>query len=100
MDSVRQKLSANLLPVYDLETSLGNGVVRVDEPAGTQCLLAVVFVQPLHKTQLEAQLKFSPTVFWHENLDPHYERDGMAGYFCDETHHFVYGPIVPTKNLI
>ena len=92
MDQTRQKLSIDLQPIYDYEMANGNSVLRVDEPAGTSCPLAVVFVKPLNKKQIATALKLDRDVTWHENDDPHYEVGGTAGFTSKKSHQFVYGP--------
>ena len=86
-----QSLSTNLQGIYDLELALGNTVVRVDEPAGDRCPLAIIFKNPLHKGEIESTLKLSLTVKWWESRDPHYPMEG--GYGCDETDHALAGPL-------
>ncbi len=93
MDQTRLKLSEDLRPIYDLEMSSGNSILRVDEPAGTLCPLAVVFAQPLKRGKILTELELSGDVVWHENDDPRYEVDGMAGFTSKKTRHFIYGPI-------
>jgi len=88
---LRRKLAPNLQEIYDLELSLGNRVVRVDEPGGDRCPLAIIFKNPLHKAKIETTLSLSPTVKWWECRDPHYSIEG--GYGCDETGHAIAGPL-------
>lgn len=87
----RRKLSPNLQPIFDLEVSLGNSVLRVDEPAGSLCPLAVIFRQPLHRAEVDATLRLASAVEWWENHDPHYSIEG--GYACEETRHAIAGPL-------
>jgi hypothetical protein len=89
--SAKQKLSTNLHAIYDLELSLGNAVVRVDEPAGDRCPLAIIFRNPLHRAKIETTLSLPPTVKWWECRDPHYPIEG--GYACNETGHAIAGPL-------
>jgi len=91
MDTITQKLSKNLRPIYEAELSLGNSVARVDEPAGTNSPLAIVFKAPLHKRDISAKIDIPAMVRWWESRDPHYEIEG--GYICDETRHMVSGPL-------
>ncbi len=79
---MKQRLSPNLQPIHDLELSLGNTVVRVDEPAGSRCPLAVIFKRPLHKTKIESTLSLPPTVKWWESRDPHYPIEGGYGWYA------------------
>jgi hypothetical protein len=85
------KLSSKLQAIYDLEIALGNTVIRIDEPAGTQCPLAIIFKNPLNRKKIESSLSLSPSVKWWENHDQHYPIEG--GYGCDETGHAIAGPI-------
>jgi hypothetical protein len=86
-----EKLSANLQPIYDLEIRLGNAVVGIGEPAGSDCPLAIMFQRPLHRAEIESTLSLSPAVKWWENHDSHYSIEG--GYQCAETRHTVAGPL-------
>jgi len=89
--AAKLKLSTNLRAIYDLELSLGNTVIRVDEPAGSLCPLAIIFKNRLHKTEIESTLSLPQSVKWWENHDPHYSIEG--GYGCDETGHAIAGPL-------
>jgi len=51
MDGLRRKISVDLLPVLDWALSQGNKVLRVDEPAGTTCPLAVVLTGVVRGTR-------------------------------------------------
>jgi len=84
-------LSANLLPIYELELRLGNSVNRVDEPAGTTCPFAVIFQQPLHFKEAEDAGIVPPAVRRWEIHDPHYPPE--AGFLCEETRHALAGPL-------
>ena len=93
MNDVRQKLSSDLLPIYEDEIARGNEVLRVDEPAGSLCPLAVVFRLPLERESARLNQSVGDDVYWHENADPHYEVDGMAGFASKKSRQFIYGPI-------
>ena len=96
-DEAREKLSADLQPLYDMELEAGNIVDRVDEPAGTLCPLAIVMKSPLNKSRLRERAQSIPSVFWHENSDQHYEVHGMGGYSSRESRQFLYGPLTVSK---
>lgn len=93
MDQIKQKLSSDLQAIYDHEIAEGNSVLRVDEPAGTLCPLAIVFVKPLNRSAILADINLDSSVTWHMNDDPHYEVNGMAGFTSSRSRQFVYGPI-------
>ncbi len=84
------QLSTSLKPIYDLELSLGNEVIRVDEPAGSACPFAVVFRLPLHIDEIGSQLELPETVKLWESDDPHYAIE--RGYVCEESRHAISGP--------
>lgn len=85
------RLAPVLQPIYDLEVRLGNSVDYIAEPAGTACPYAVVFKQPLHKSQIHAELTLPESVCYWESHDPHYPIE--AGYQCAISRHTVAGPI-------
>lgn len=85
------RLSKNLQPIYELELRLGNEVLRVDEPAGTACPLAIVFQRPLHFKEAEQKGLLRDRVRQWENKDPHYPPE--AGYMCEETRHALAVPL-------
>ena len=84
-------LARELQPIYDLEIRLGNTVDYIAEPAGTACPYAVIFKQPLHKTQIDEELALPETVHYWESHDAHYPIE--AGYQCAITRHAIAGPI-------
>jgi hypothetical protein len=86
------KLSADLLPIYELELSRGNEIARIDEPAGTKCPYAVVFKRPLNKTAIEAQLVLSPAVQYWESRDSQYGTE--AGFYSEDSRHVIAGPLI------
>ena len=87
-----KRLSNNLKKIYDLELKFGNKVLRIDEPAGTKCPLAVVFKDPIHFSKIEEVYKIPETVKKWENHDQHYPIE--AGFVCEITNHVIAGPIV------
>ena len=86
-----EKLSKNLCSIYEYELALGNEVRRVDEPAGSNCPLAVVFEQPLHFAEIAANLVLPVVVERWENRDTHYSLE--AGFVCRESRHSIAGPL-------
>jgi len=84
------RLSQYLLPIFQLEVSLGNEVERIDEPAGTECPYAVIFKRPLHKKEIEDEIHLAASVKYWESHDCHYETG--AGYYCEVTKHSISGP--------
>ncbi len=94
--AARQNLSPNLQTIYDIEVALGNTVVRVDEFAGTSCPLAVVFKNPLHRSEIESKIRILPPVHWLEERNEHYSRTGEGAYKCEDTGHAIIGPL-PTQ---
>jgi hypothetical protein len=85
------KLSNDLLPIYELELARGNDVVRIDEPAGTNCPYAVIFRRPLHRDAIENELALPPSIQYWESRDAHYARE--AGFYSEETRHVIAGPL-------
>ncbi len=85
-----RSLSDALRPIYDIELRLGNRVVRVDDRAWTACVLAVVFEQPLHRQEIEAELELPASVVFWDCTDPHYPLE--SGYYCERAQHSVAGP--------
>jgi hypothetical protein len=82
-----------------MELDAGNSVIRIDEPAGTLCPLAVVMKNPLNRNRLSTVARGIPTIFWHENGDRHYEMNGMGGYASKASGQFLYGPLTPSIHL-
>ncbi len=83
------KLSDDLEPIHRLELKLGNRIIRVDAPAGTECPLAVIFRDPLHLADI-AKLKLSASVTPWSSNDPHYPQE--TGYRSNISKHAVAGP--------
>lgn len=84
------KLSSTLQPIVDLELQLGNEIDRIDEPAGTESPLGIVFKMPLHLNEAK-QLALSESVYSWESTDPHYEKE--CGFACKKSKHLVSGPL-------
>ena len=84
-------LSEELVPLYHLERSLGNVVLRIDRDVWTKCPLAVVFRDPIHFEQAAAIVLPDSVIRW-ESRDPHYEVE--AGWSCAKTCHTLSGPII------
>ena len=83
-------LSDTLRPIYHLELRHGNRVVRADDHAWTECVLAIVFERPLHATKIAAELDIPATVRYWDCTDPHYEL--QSGYYCEASRHSLAGP--------
>jgi hypothetical protein len=92
---IRQNLSPDLLPLAELELSLGNTITRVDQPAGSTCPYAVNFKDRLHRKDIEQAMEQSADISLHirrwESRDPHYEVQG--GYTTDVLRHCIAGPL-------
>lgn len=91
IEDIKQKLSADLLPICEFELENGNEIERVDDPAGSGCPFAVVFRRPLSIPGTEAEKQLSDTVGSWECRDPHYPRE--RGYVSMRTHHAISGPM-------
>lgn len=87
-----EELSHQLTPIYDLELSLGNVVLRMDRNKWSRCPLAIIFRDPLHFEQAVSRLAIPACVRRWENRDSHYDLE--AGWTCDETGHSLSGPLV------
>jgi hypothetical protein len=85
------KLCQELRPIVELEIRLGNQIVRVDEPAGTLCPFAVIFLNSLHHDLIDSELSISDTVYSWENTDAHYPLE--SGYKSQSSAHVVAGPL-------
>ena len=57
------ELSPVLVPIYELELSLGNAVVRVDRNAWSSCQLSVVMRDPLHFDAIAQRLTLPPSEY-------------------------------------
>jgi len=91
MKHLLEKLAPDLHAVFRLELALGNVVARVDEPAGSRSPFAIVFCQPLHKSEIYSKLELPTSVCWWESSDPHYEAE--AGFVSDTSRHILAGPL-------
>jgi len=90
MDTV-PGLSKALQVILDFELARGNTIVRIDQPAGTHCPLAVVLLKPLNIAGLKAAHSLPATVDTWENRDSHYPLE--AGYVCEQSRHAIAGPL-------
>jgi hypothetical protein len=86
-----QQLSKHLQPIYDLELSLGNVVLRAEEGMWSNCPLAIVFRDRLHFDEIAKGMKLPEGEVRWENRDTHYALE--AGYRCKETRHSIAGPL-------
>jgi hypothetical protein len=84
-------ISNQLRPLLDFELSRGNGIERVDRPAGTRCPLAVILKKPLDFKGYADANGFPSGVSVWENRDAHYPIE--AGYVCEKTNQALAGPI-------
>jgi len=91
MDACSQKLSPDLRALYEDALATGNVVVRVDEPAGTLCPLAIVFGKPLIRSADGTPRALPPGVRWWENDDSHYEI--QAGWQSETSRHILAAPL-------
>lgn len=84
-------LSEGLRPILEYELARDNKIERVDRPAGSNCPLAVIFLEPLDvKGFLSTQNMPSAVRTW-ENRDRHYPLE--KGFVCERTHHAIAGPL-------
>mgnify|MGYP007059384887 CR=1 FL=1 len=90
-----RRLSDDLKPICELERSLGNEIVAVLEPAGSECPYAIVFRDPLHFDAIARDLSLAATVTKWKCEDPHYSIE--AGFSCSRTRHAVSGPVPLSK---
>jgi hypothetical protein len=83
-------LSADLLPIYELELRLGNQVSHVYDPWGSECPLAISFRDPLHFDVIAKQLTLAESVMRWRNDDTHYPLE--SGYVSKVSRHSIAGP--------
>jgi hypothetical protein len=86
------QLCADLRGIYEYEIEHGNAVLRVDEPAGTECPYAVIFAENLRICGTVGTGKIPTVVRYWESRDPHYPAE--VGFVCTEHRHVVAGPVV------
>ena len=84
-------VTSTLQVVLSFDLERGNTVVRVDQPAGTRCPLAVVLAKPLDIAGFKESHGLPPMVNTWKNLDSHYPLE--AGYVCEQTRHAIVGPL-------
>ncbi len=87
---IREKLSINLLELYDFEKGRHNRVVRVLEGALRSCPFVTVFEKPL---QYHKDNSLPDGVEYWEDKDADYEK--RAGYHCLKSNHKLEGPVIP-----
>ena len=90
---MKQRLSPNLQAIYDLELALGNTVVRVDDSGQAALPLAVIFMEPLHRAEIESRIEIVPPVKW-------YSIGKFGGYVCEDTRQSVYGPMADVAEVV
>ncbi len=95
MSAHMQRLGKSLFPIYELELRLGNAVASVDEPAGSECPLAIRFQRPLHTLEIRRALTLDSSVAYMESTDTHYSIEN--GYKCQVTGHAILGPLLPGR---
>ena len=83
--ALEAKLSPDLQMIYTLELTLGNVVVRVNDSGQTALPLPIIFKEPLHRAEIEAKIKISPSVTW-------YAIGNFAGYVSVNTRQSLQGP--------
>ena len=84
------QLCADLRGVYEYEITHGNMVLRIDEPAGTECPYAVIFAEPLKIWGTPDTGNIPKVVEYWESRDPHYARE--SGFVCTQHRHAIAGP--------
>lgn len=84
-------LSKSLQLIAEHELARGNEVERIDRPAGSESLLAIVFSKPLDFEGFRKKSALPPNVRVWSNRDRHYDLED--GYVCDSTHHVLSGPM-------
>lgn len=82
---MKRKLTPNLQQIYDLELTLGNTVIRVDDSGHAALPLTIVFEQPLHRTEIEHRISIVSPVRW-------YVVGGFAGYVSEDCRQSLQGP--------
>ncbi len=86
-----RRLSKNLLPISELELCLGNAVASIDEPAGSDCPLAVRFQRVLHMAEIRRDLTLDSSIIALECTDTHCSLEN--GHECQATGHAILGPL-------
>ena len=85
------EICKTLLPIFELEISLGNTVESINSPAGTKCPYAVNFTKRFHFKEIEKQLILASSVDKWKNIDSHYPK--QSGYVCNKYKHSLAWPL-------
>lgn len=91
--AMKPNLTPSLQAIYDLELALGNQVAQVRESSHPVLPLAIIFMKPLHRAEVEAKIPLGPSVKW-------YGIGSFSGYVCENTRESLQGPTPPLAELV
>ena len=87
------EISDDIRAIVEYELDNGNEIVRVDQPAGTKCPVAVILKFPFRIRKSRADGVVSATVSWWEYEDAHYPADWSCGFKSVKSSHAVAAPL-------